>query len=96
MDVAGTGRYPNPRGALLDLPGSGAFAFEGDPWTGLTVRSPRNDLVLEAEPLVERPRRIDGTTVYAMTSAGRRSPGVAGRSPGGSRTSTSSAGTATS
>lgn len=69
VDVRGTGRYPNPDGRLLDLPDSPAFAFAGDPWRGLTVRSPRNDLVLTADPVVERLRRSDETTVYAMTSA---------------------------
>ena len=83
VDVTGTGRYPNPDAALLDLPDSGAFTFAGDPWRGLSVRSERNDLVLEAEPLVERLRRTDETTVYAMTSAaatlGWRGRLVAGR-----------------
>jgi hypothetical protein len=69
VDVAGTGRYPNPRAALLTLPDSPAFAFTGGPWTGLTVRSERNALVLDAEPMVERLRRTDETTLYAMTTA---------------------------
>lgn len=70
LDVAGTGRYANDAGALLELPSSPAFAFHGDPWSGLTVRSPGNGLMLEAEPVVERLRRTDPTTLYAMTSAG--------------------------
>jgi len=69
VDVAGPGRYPNPDRAMLDLSDSAAFRFPGDPWSGLALRSEPNRLALEIDPLVERLRRADDTTLCVMTSA---------------------------
>ncbi len=69
VDVAGTGRYPNPDRARLDLPDSAAFRFAGDPWSGLALRSEPNRLALEIDPLIERLRRAAAAT---LTWRGRR------------------------
>jgi len=81
VKLAGNGAYDNP-GQLAGIPDSPAFRFTGTPATGLTLRSPPNELQLEIAPLPERLRDdADGRRQYwgsagaVLSWQGRRIPG---------------------
>lgn len=69
IEVEGTGRFENARHELVEIPNSPFFQFTGDVRTGLTIMSPRNHLVLEIAPVVDRVIRHDDQTFYALATA---------------------------
>jgi hypothetical protein len=68
VDLAGNGVYDNMEKALLGLPDSSFFQFNGTPAAGLSVASPSNQLVLRIAPIPQRHRRADGNATLWMGS----------------------------
>ncbi|MGH7254914.1 MAG: hypothetical protein ACREI3_03980, partial [Nitrospirales bacterium] len=82
VDLEGGGPYQNHQKALLELPDSPAFTFEGTPATGLIVRSAVNNLSLRVSPLPELLTRshdegqvVMGSAPAVLTWSGRRLEG---------------------
>ena len=69
MQVSGIGRYENTNHALLTIPDSSFFQFEGQPATGLTITSPVNHLTLRLDTIPERLVLADAETLFSMGSA---------------------------
>lgn len=69
VDLAGNGPYDNGDERLTNIPDSAFFQFEGAPRSGITVRSPQNDLLLRAEPIPERLTRAHDAARFWMGSA---------------------------
>lgn len=69
VDLAGNGRYPNRDRRLTSIPDSAFFQFEGAPRSGITITSPRNDLILRVDPLPERLSRSHAGGSFWMGSA---------------------------
>ena len=69
MKVSGIGRYENTNYALLTIPDSSFFQFEGQPASGLTITSPVNQLTLRLDAIQERLVLADDETIFALGSA---------------------------
>ena len=69
LKVEGNGAYENTEKALLSIPDSSAFTFQGTPPSGWTIRSQSNNLTLSIEPIPERLSQSDSGGRFWMGSA---------------------------
>ena len=69
LNVEGNGSYENTEKALLAIPDSSAFTFQGTPNSGWTISSQSNNLRLSIEPIPERLSQSDSGGRYWMGSA---------------------------
>jgi hypothetical protein len=65
----GTGAYPNPAGALRNIPDSADFAFSGKPENGIRIHSSSNSLTLDIQALKPVVERAQGEARYWLGSA---------------------------
>ncbi len=69
IDLEGEGSFTNTSKQLTPLPNSPTFQFEGTPAKGITIKSPRNTLTLNVEPIPTRKTRTHNNSTYRMGSA---------------------------
>ena len=72
LTVQGNGAYENKEKALLELPDSSSFTFQGTPKSGWTIHSQSNDLTLSIAPIPERLSQTDSGGRFWMGSAPAR------------------------
>ena len=72
VTVAGNGSYKNQKHELQTIPDSDFFQFEGKPSQGIVIRSAKNQLTLQLEPIPVRLTRTHNGGQFLMGSA----PGV--------------------
>ncbi len=69
IEVVGNGAYDNLERALLQIPDSSYFQFQGTPRGGMTIRSAKNNLTLRIQPIVKRELRVGEHSEFWMGSA---------------------------
>ena len=72
IKVAGNGSYKNQKHELQTIPDSDFFQFEGKPSTGIVIRSAKNQLTLQLEPIPLRLKSVHKGGQFLMGSA----PGI--------------------